>query len=66
MGRPGGETPGAYDVRTMPSAEFVAAHYPWLRHLHITCVVLSITLFLLRGGLGLCGVDWRQRWPALR
>lgn len=40
--------------------------YLALRHLHITCVVLSISLFLLRGGLGLQGVDWRRRWPVLR
>jgi uncharacterized membrane protein SirB2 len=40
--------------------------YLVLRHLHVTCVVVSIALFVLRGGLGLRGVDWRQRWPALR
>ena len=40
--------------------------YLALRHLHITCVVLSIGLFVLRGGLGLRGVDWRRRWPVLR
>jgi len=40
--------------------------YLALRHLHITCVVLSIALFVLRGGLGLRGVDWRRRWPVLR
>lgn len=40
--------------------------YLALRHLHITCVVLSIGLFVLRGGLGLAAVDWRNRWPALR
>lgn len=40
--------------------------YLALRHLHLTCVVVSITLFVLRGGLGLWGVDWRRRWPVLR
>ncbi len=40
--------------------------YLALRHLHITCVVVSVTLFVLRGGLGLWGVDWRRRWPVLR
>lgn len=40
--------------------------YLALRHLHITCVVLSIALFVVRGGLGLCGLDWRRRWPVLR
>lgn len=32
--------------------------YLALHHLHIACVVLSIALFLLRGGLGLSEVDW--------
>ncbi|MFC7461304.1 SirB2 family protein [Hydrogenophaga defluvii] len=40
--------------------------YLALRHLHLTCVVVSVTLFVLRGGLGLWGVDWRRRWPVLR
>lgn len=40
--------------------------YLVLRHLHLTCVVLSITLFVLRAALGLRGVNWRQRWPLLR
>ncbi len=40
--------------------------YLALRHLHLTCVGVSIALFVLRGCLGLAGVDWRNRWPALR
>ena len=40
--------------------------YLALRHLHLGCVAVSITLFVLRAALGLSGVDWRQRWPVLR
>lgn len=40
--------------------------YLALRHLHVTCVVLSLALFVLRGALGWRGVDWRRRWPVLR
>ncbi|WP_043648556.1 SirB2 family protein [Chitinilyticum litopenaei] len=40
--------------------------YLALRHLHITCVVITSLLFLLRGGLTLVGVPWQQRWPVLR
>jgi uncharacterized membrane protein SirB2 len=36
-----------------------------IRDVHITCVILSISLFVLRGGLQLAGVDWR-RWKPLR
>lgn len=39
--------------------------YPSLLHLHASCVVLSISLFVLRCGLQLAGIDWR-RWRALR
>ncbi|MFT3736266.1 MAG: SirB2 family protein [Rhodocyclaceae bacterium] len=39
--------------------------YLALKHLHISCVVLSISLFLLRGTLTLRHIDWRQ-WKALR
>ena len=39
--------------------------YLAVRHLHITFVTLSISLFILRGGLQLAGIDWR-RWRVLR
>jgi uncharacterized membrane protein SirB2 len=40
--------------------------YLAVRHLHVTCVVLTISLFVLRGGLQFAGVDWRRRLPVLR
>jgi uncharacterized membrane protein SirB2 len=39
--------------------------YLSIKHLHITCVSLSISLFALRGGMQLAGVNWRQ-WRVLR
>jgi uncharacterized membrane protein SirB2 len=36
-----------------------------VKTLHISCVVLSITLFVVRGGLALSGYPWR-RWGVLR
>ncbi len=39
--------------------------YTGIRHLHIACAVLSITLFVLRWGMDLLGKTWRQ-WPWLR
>lgn len=36
-----------------------------IRDVHISCVIMSITLFVLRGGLQLAGVNWR-RWTLLR
>lgn len=39
--------------------------YYTVRTLHITCVVISITLFVLRGSLALSGYPWR-RWRVLR
>jgi uncharacterized membrane protein SirB2 len=40
-------------------------YYLPLRHLHIACAVLSISLFVLRGGLMLAESPW-QRNPVLR
>lgn len=40
--------------------------YLAVRHLHVTCVVLTICLFVLRAGLQFAGVDWRRRLPFLR
>lgn len=40
--------------------------YLIIRHIHLTCVLLTVTLFVLRGALGLMGLDWRVRWPVLR
>ncbi len=39
--------------------------YYAVKTLHISCVVASITLFVLRGGLALSGYSWRQ-WSVLR
>lgn len=35
--------------------------YLWIKHLHVTCVVVSVSLFLLRGSLELSGRQWRQK-----
>lgn len=43
----------------MPAPELIAALYPWLRHLHITLVVLSVSVFAVRG----LGVLAGQAWP---
>lgn len=40
--------------------------YLFTRHLHLTCVALSVLLLCTRGALALRGVDWRTRWPVLR
>lgn len=40
--------------------------YLALRHLHITCVVITAILFIARGVLTLRGCDWKTRWPVLR
>ena len=39
--------------------------YLIIRHIHMGCAALTITLFALRGGMALVGVDWR-RWHPLR
>lgn len=39
--------------------------YLAIKHLHIGCVTLSISLFTLRGALQLAGVAWK-RWLPLR
>lgn len=39
--------------------------YATIRLVHISCAVLSISLFTLRGGLQFAGVNWR-RWRVLR
>ena len=39
--------------------------YTGIRHLHIACATLSITLFVLRWGMDLLGTAWRQ-WSWLR
>jgi len=36
-----------------------------IRDVHITCVTISISLFVLRATLQLAGIDWR-RWKLLR
>jgi uncharacterized membrane protein SirB2 len=38
----------------------LAEHYLQLRTLHITCVVVSIALFVIRHALTLWGVNWRR------
>lgn len=44
---------------------FLATHYQTIKYLHVTCVILSITLFVLRGSMQLAGIAWR-RWTPLR
>lgn len=39
--------------------------YLWVKHLHVTCVALSISLFALRGTFELASRPWRQ-WRLLR
>jgi uncharacterized membrane protein SirB2 len=39
--------------------------YATTKLIHISCVSLSISLFTLRGGMQLAGVNWRQ-WRVLR
>jgi len=39
--------------------------YAHIRLLHISCAVVSVSLFVLRGGLQMGGVNWR-RWQLLR
>ena len=39
--------------------------YADVKTLHMSCAGISIALFLLRMGLGLAGVDWRQ-WKVLK
>lgn len=39
--------------------------YLWVKTLHITCVVISISIFFLCGTLQVRGVAWRQ-WMLLR
>jgi uncharacterized membrane protein SirB2 len=39
--------------------------YANVRALHITCAIVSISLFVARGGLQLAGMNWR-RWRWLR
>lgn len=43
----------------MPAPELIAALYPWLRYMHITLVVLSVSVFAVRG----LGVLAGQAWP---
>src|SRR4051812_8055369 len=40
-------------------------NYLHIKYLHISCVGLSISLFILRGALQQAGVEWR-RWRVLR
>ena len=36
--------------------------YLWVKYLHVTCVVISISLFVLCGSLQLQSKPWRQWW----
>lgn len=40
-------------------------NYWWIKYLHVTCVVLSVSLFVLRATLELRGYAWRH-WRVLR
>lgn len=44
---------------------FLATHYLTIKQIHVTCVILSISLFVLRGGMQLADIPWR-RWTPLR
>ena len=39
--------------------------YLWVKYLHVTCVVLSVSLFVLRATLELMAKPWRQ-WRLLK
>ncbi|ABD69611.1 Invasion gene expression up-regulator, SirB [Rhodoferax ferrireducens T118] len=39
--------------------------YLFVKYLHVTCVVLSVSLFVLRGSLELLAQPWRQ-WRLLK
>ena len=39
--------------------------YLWVKYLHVTCVVLSVSLFVVRGTLALLAQPWRQ-WRLLK
>ena len=39
--------------------------YLWVKYLHVTCVVLSVSLFVLRATLELMAQPWRQ-WRLLK
>ena len=39
--------------------------YLWVKYLHVTCVVLSVSLFVARGTLELLKQPWRQ-WRLLK
>lgn len=43
----------------------ILLEYFLLKHLHVTCVVISVSLFVLRGTLELMARPWRQ-WRLLR
>jgi uncharacterized membrane protein SirB2 len=43
----------------------IAANYGLVKMLHVSCVVISISLFVLRGSLELMQQPWRQ-WRVLR
>ena len=36
--------------------------YLWVKYLHVSCVVISISLFVLCGSLQLQSKPWRQWW----
>lgn len=39
--------------------------YLWVKYLHVTCVVLSVSLFVVRAALELLAQPWRQ-WRLLK
>jgi uncharacterized membrane protein SirB2 len=43
----------------------IVMQYLFIKNLHVSCVVLSISLFVLRGVLQLLSLPWRQ-WRLLR
>lgn len=45
--------------------DYIAVDFSWVKYLHVSCVLISISLFVLRGTLQLQSKLWRQ-WRLLR
>lgn len=45
--------------------DYIAVDFYWVKHLHVSSVVISISLFVLRGMMELMARPWRQ-WRLLR
>ena len=49
----------------MTGVDYIAVDFSWVKYLHVSCVVISISLFVARGTLQLQSKPWRQ-WRLLR